>query len=456
MPEIVRRIALSRRTVLRGLGASVALPFLDAMTPTFAAPDGPSAAAARPTRLVFVYTPNGMTMPDWTPGAEGELGALPHLLEPLAAAKSEIAVLSGLTLDGARAHADGPGDHARAAGAYLTGVHPKKTGGADLRAAMSVDQIAAAKIGETTSLRSLELGLEPGALAGECDSGYSCAYTNNLSWLAPSTPLVKTVDPRQAFDRLFGGDDALLSPEERARRAEEDASVLDFALTDAKRLREKLGASDRRKLDEYLSAVREVEKRIRQAAKAEDAGGPGVASGFARPGAPPKDVAEHLAVMYDLVLLAVATDRTRVVTFMLGNEGSNRSYPFLGVPDAHHAISHHGRDPEKVAKIRKINRWQMDRFAEFVEKLRKAQDGDAPLLDRTIVVFGSGIADGDRHDHHDLPILVAGGRAAGLRLGRHVRSAKETPLANLWLRLLDAVNVRVPSFGDSTGRLSAV
>ncbi|MCE9636297.1 MAG: DUF1552 domain-containing protein [Planctomycetes bacterium] len=454
MSLVHRGPQVSRRTVLRGVGAAVGLPLLDAMVsavPAFAGTGDDPAAS----RLVVVYAPNGKHMADWTPSAEGDTFAMPYLLEPLEPLRKQIAVWSGLTADGARAHGDGPGDHARAAGAFLTGTHPRKTGGADLKAGVSLDQIVAAKIGQGTDLPSLELGLEGGRPSGECDSGYSCAYSNNLAWRSESSPLAKEVNPQQVFDRLFA--DAGATDAQREQRRAERRSVLDFALDDAKRLDAKLGASDRRKLDEYLTAVRDLEQRIDRAAAA-GAPGAAISGGVPRPAGVPADHREHVRVMYDLVVMAFRADRTRVVTLMLGNEGSNRSYAFLGVPEGHHDLSHHGGDAAKQAKIRTINRFQMEEFAAFLARLKAAREDDgqaggASLLDRSIVIYGSAISDGNAHDHGNLPILVAGGRA-GPRTGFHRRVPKETPLANLYLSVLDHLNVRVTTFGDATGRLT--
>lgn len=447
--NVHRGLHVSRRTVLRGLGAAVALPLLDAMVPAFAKGDD----AAAVSRFVVVYAPNGKHMPDWTPAAEGDAFRMPYLLEPLEPLRKDVAVLSGLTADGARPHGDGPGDHARAAGAFLTGAHPRKTGGADLRAGVSVDQVAARKLGEGADLRSLELGLEGGRPSGECDSGYSCAYSNNLAWATDTAPLAKETDPRQVFDRLFG--DGAQSDADRARRAAERRSVLDFALEDATKLRARLGAADRRKVDEYLTAVRELEQRIDRAAAgpADRANLP--VGGLARPAGPPGDFREHARLMYRLIVLALRTDRTRVVTLMLGNEGSNRSYAFLGVPEGHHDVSHHGGDAAKQAKIRAINRFHVEEFAAFLTALRDAKEDASSVLDRSLVVYGSAISDGNAHDHGDLPILVAG-HAGGFKGGFHRRVKRETPVANLYLSLLDRLNVRATTFGDATGRLDGV
>jgi hypothetical protein len=436
---------LERRTFLRGAGAALGLPLLEAMLPRALAQDPP-----RPLRVVFVFMPNGVHVPDWAPAAEGPLDALPYLFEPLAPHRESTLVLSGLTLDGGRAHKDGPGDHARAAASFLTGAHPRKTGGADIEAGVSIDQLLAPALGRSTRFASLELGTEPSAQSGACDSGYSCAYSSNISWRTPTTPLAKDHSPRRVFERLFG-DGQALSPEERARRDRARRSVLDLALDDARRLRARLGGGDRAKLDEYMTAVREVEQRITraQAAPTADRDDP--------PPRRPADYGEHIRLMYDLTRLAFEADATRVVTFMVGNAGSNRSYHELGVPDGHHDLSHHGRDPEKQEKLRRINRFHVEQLAHFLEGLSRTKDGPggATLLDNTLVLFGSGLGDGDRHNHDDLPILLCGrGAGVGARSGRHVRYPAETPLCGLYLWLLGKAGVRAGEFGDASRPLA--
>jgi Protein of unknown function (DUF1552) len=441
---------LTRRGFLRGAGAAIALPCLESLP----APRGlrQPAAAQRPTRALFVFSPNGKTMPDWTPAEEGAGFELPFLLEPLEPHRSKLLVLSGLDLDGAIAHGDGPGDHARGSAAFLTGAHPFKTGGANIRAGVSVDQVIAAKIGGETRFRSLELGCEGGKQAGDCDSGYSCVYTTNVSWRTATAPATKETSPEAAFRRLFSGPDDGLTPEQAESRRARRASVLDFVLEDARRLAKALGADDRRKLDDYMTSVRELEIRIRNVS----APVPGLPAGAAAPACAADDYAERVRLMYDLVALAFRADLTRVATLMLANAGSNLSYRFLDVPEGHHHLSHHGKDPEKIAKVRKINRFQTEQLARFLGTLAKTQDGDASLLDRAIVLYGCAITDGDRHDHVDLPILVAGAGNGTLSSGRHVRFRKGTPLANLHLSILDRMNVRATSFGDSTGRLAGI
>jgi len=436
--------AIPRRTFLKGAGAALALPLLEGMLPAPCLAGEP----AGPVRLLFVFTPNGMHMPDWTPATEGADFGLPYLLEPLAPWREQLFVPSGLALDNARSKGDGPGDHARAGAAFLTTAHPKKTGGADIRLGVSVDQVAAAKVGRATRFPSLELGTEPSRQAGACDSGYSCAYSSNVSWRTPTQPLAKEVDPRLVFERLFLTEEARLSPEERERRRRYRRSVLDLVGEDAARLSGRLGRTDRRKLGEYAHGVRELERQI-EAAAAEAAELPD----FDAPRRAPRDYGRHVRLMYDLVGLAFEADLTRVATIMVGNAGSNRSYRDLGVPEGHHSLSHHGGDAEKQAKIRRINRWHTEQLAHLVERLATTPEGDGSLLDRTLVVYGSGIGDGNRHNHDDLPILLIGGAKAGVTPGRHVRYRRDTPLANLYLALLARAGVHAGSFGDSDGPL---
>jgi hypothetical protein len=434
---------LSRRAVLRGLGTALALPWLEAMG-TLTASAGPPVRKF-PNRMAFLYVPNGKHMADWTPKAEGAGFELPYTLEPLKAVRDDLLVLTNLTVDKARPHGDGGGDHARALAAYLTGCQARKTDGADIRAGISVDQVAAGRIGDQTRLASLEVGCERGAMAGNCDSGYSCVYSSTISWRSATNPLPKEVDPKLIFDRLFGaGKDS-----DRARRDQNRKSVLDFVQEDAGSLRQKLGASDQRKLDEYISAVRDVEQRIARAEKLP----PAKAPDYARPAGVPAAYQEHVRLLCDLVVLAFQTDVTRVCTFVLANEGSNRPYPFIGVPEGHHDLSHHGNDHKKQMKIREINRFHVSQYAYLLGKLRAIKEGDGTLLDHCMVAYGSGNSDGNAHNHDDLPVLLAGKAGGTLRTGRHLRYPKDTPLNNLWLSMLDRVGVAVPELGDSTGRL---
>jgi hypothetical protein len=433
---------VDRRTVLRGLGAAVALPWLETLAARAAGPE----KTTFPTRMAVLYVPNGKHMPDWTPKTEGPLTELPATLEPLKAVKDDINILSGLTADKARAHGDGPGDHARALAAFLTGCQARKTDGTDIRLGTSADQVAASRIGDQTRLASLEIGCEPGAMAGNCDSGYSCVYSSTISWRSATTPNPKEVNPKLVFERLFGaGKDS-----DRAKRNAKSKSVLDFVCEDASDLRRQLGGTDQRKLDEYFTAVREVEDRI---ARIEKMPPVEVPAGTEKPTSMPAKYDEHMRIMCDLFVLAFQTDVTRITTFVLANEGSNRPYPFLGITDGHHYLSHHGRDAKKQAKIAQINKFHVTQLAYILTKLKAIPEGEESLLDHCMIAYGSANGDGDRHNHDDLPILLAGKGSGTIKTGRHVRYPRETPLNNLWLSMLDRMTVKVERLGDATGRL---
>ncbi len=437
---------LARRSFLRGMGVTVALPFLDAMSPVLSAA-GRVGAAAAPRRIAFVYVPNGIIMKDWTPAAEGTAFEFPRILKPLEANRKDLMVLSGLTHNTGRALGDGPGDHARAAASFLTGIHPKKTAGADISLGVSVDQIAAQKVGGATRFASLELGCEDGRLVGNCDSGYSCAYSNSISWRSSTTPLPPEVNPRAVFERLFG--DASETPEVRAKRLAYNKSILDFVLDDTQRLKGDLGKTDRRKLDEYLDAVREIERRIEMAEHDSKQFTPTIE----KPEGVPVEFADHVRLMFDLMTLAFQADLTRISTFMIGREGSTRTYREIGVSDAHHPLTHHRGNPEWIEKVAKINCFHLEQFAYFINKMKTTPDGDGTLLDHLMVVYGSGIADGNQHTHNDLPVVLAGAGSGALRPGRHVRYPKETPMTNLYVAMLDHMGVTPEKVGDSTGEL---
>ncbi|MEM9825875.1 MAG: DUF1552 domain-containing protein [Planctomycetota bacterium] len=460
---------LDRRTVLRGLGTALALPLLESMTPravastAAASASTASGAAMPPLRMAFLYVPNGMHMPDWTPQSAGgdptgtaakieRLDQLPKTLDVIARHRSRLSVLSGLTLDGARAHGDGGGDHARSVAAFLTGAHPKKTNGADIQNGVSVDQVAAAAIGDRTPFSSLELGLEASAQAGNCDSGYSCAYASNMSWRGPTNPVAKEIDPGAVFDRLFAGQ--IKSETKRAKSVREKyrKSILDFALQDAKRLHAKLPTVDRRKLEEYLYSVREIEKRLGNTDRL-DINESGVPD-YPRPSGVPRQLAKHAELMLDVMTLAMQTDNTRILSFMFANAGSNRSYPEIDVNEGHHESSHHGKSPHKQANIAAINRFHIERLGYFLDRLAAIPEGDGTLLDHSMIVYGSGISDGDRHNHDDLPILMAGGGGQRMPLGQHLRYRNGTPLCNLYLWMMQQMGVPADQFGDSTGVLS--
>jgi hypothetical protein len=438
---------IDRRTVLRGAGIALALPWLEAM----GAPRAWGARAPAPRRLVFVFAPNGFHMPDWTPASTADDFALPRLLEPLAPVRDRVLVLSGLAHDNARAKGDGPGDHARSAACFLTGAHPKKTAGADIRCGVSADQLAAQRLGTATRFASIELGTEPARQSGDCDSGYSCAYSSCVSWRTPHQPVASEIRPKLVFDRLFGAGPGTETPEGRERRWRERRSILDWVAADAERLRGQLGATDRRKLAEYQDSVREVERQVAALAT----GGPDAATAGALqlPEGVPTDYRAHVRLQYELLALALRLDLTRVATFMVANEGSNRNYGFVGAPGGHHHLSHHGGDPDKIEGIRRINRFHVELFVEFVQKLAAIAEGDGTLLDGCAVVFGSAIADGNAHNHDDLPLLVAGRAGGAITTGRHLRFPAGTPACNLFVSLLGTAGVKVPSFGDSTGPL---
>ena len=442
------RIHISRRTVLRGMGTALALPLLEGMIPRTAF--GGAAEGTAPVRMAFLYVANGMHMPDWTPESEGEL-KLSKTLAALEEYRSRMLVLSGLTLNGGRALGDGPGDHARSVASFLTGAHPRKTEGKDIKNGVSVDQVAAGKIGHLTRFASLELGCEPSAQSGNCDSGYSCMYTSNLSWRSETQPMTKEVNPRSLFDRLFGND---VSEEQKKSRALRDAdrkSILDFVLEDARGLEVRLGATDKQKLDEYLHAVRQLEKRLQETEK--------LATleidvpDFPRPAGVPKDNDEHVRLMMDMLVHALATDSTRVLSFMYTNDSSNRNYKQVGVPQGHHDLSHHGGDQEKQAKIATINRHHVSHLKYFLDQLAAVKENERSLLDNSMIVYGSGIGDGDRHNHDDLPVMIAGSGGGALQTGRHVRYPKETPMTNLYLSLLDVMGAKTDRLADSTGML---
>ncbi|MBU6275111.1 MAG: DUF1552 domain-containing protein [Planctomycetes bacterium] len=437
---------LSRRTVLRGLGTSLALPLLDCMRPVSAA----AAGAAAPVRMAFLYVPNGVHMQDWTPATTGGDFPLSCILEPLSDLRGKFSIHTGLAHDKAKANGDGPGDHARALATFLTGTQARKTAGADIRAGVSVDQLAAHHLGKRTRFPSLEIGTEGGGQSGSCDSGYSCVYSANIAWRNETQSVPKESNPRLIFERLFAGGRPGESAEARARREQHELSILDFVQDEAKALERRVGGADRRKLDEYFSAVREVERRIEAAASAASE----TALGMARPEGIPDSYQDHIRLLGDLLVLSFQTDATRVSTFVFANEGSNRSYAFMGVPEGHHDLSHHGNDPGKQDKIRRINYFHVEQLAYLLRRLDAVQEGDGTLLDHSMLLYGSGIGDGNRHNHNDLPILLAGGAGGAVKQGVHVVHPTDTPLTNLFLGMLDAVGCHAERLGDSTGRIN--
>ena len=447
---IITKKSLQRRSFLRGLGCSLALPLLDSMIPAFAAPARAGAGSA--TRMAFLYVPNGIIMKDWTPQTEGAGFEFPRTLKPVESFRENLLVLSDLDHQNGFSLGDGAGDHARAGATWLTGVHPKKTQGADIQAGISVDQIAAKEFGKLTPLPSLELGLEDNKMVGNCDSGYSCAYSNTLCWSSPSTPLPPEMNPRAVFERLFGDGDTT-DPVVRAREARQDRSILDFVNADATRLGLSLGASDKRKLGEYMDSVREIERRIQMAEK-HDAETAGLIPAVDRPAGIPPTFEEHIQLMFDLITVAFQADLTRVVTLMIGREGGNRTYPEIGVPDAHHGLSHHFNDPAKIERLQKIDQHHVEMLAYFLGKLREAKDGDGTLLDHSMILYGSSLSDGNRHQHDHLPALLAGGGSGRIKGGRHLRYPKGTPMTNLYMSMLDVVGVHAEKIGDSNGEVA--
>jgi hypothetical protein len=443
---IVTRKAIARRTMLRGLGATLALPLLDGMVPAFTPL---LKSAARPvSRLGVVYVPMGAVMNNWTPTTEGAAFEMSPILEPIAPFRSRILVLSNLDNAPAVARLGEPaGGHGRIGGAFLTGVHAKPTEGADFETGVSFDQIAAAHLGQQTELSSLELGLEVSGLAGACDVGYSCAYVNTLCWRSPTSPLPMENNPRAVFERLFGDSDTT-DPAARRARMERDRSILDSITETVGDLRKSLGARDRAKLTDYLEAIRDVERRI-QRSEAESARQLPVVE---RPtGSIGASFEEYAKLMFDLQVLAYQCDLTRVISFMIGKELSSRTYPEIGVPDQHHPLSHHQNDPQKLEKLTRINAFHMSLFAYYLNRLQSTEDGEGSLLDHVMLLYGSGMSNSNLHIPHKLPILVAGGRDyfAG---GRHLRFADGTPVTNLYLTMLNKIGVAVDTIGDSTGQ----
>jgi Protein of unknown function (DUF1552) len=439
---------LSRRTLLRGLGTTLALPLLDSMVPALKA--AKTTAAAAPVRLGFVYVPNGIIPGAWTPTAEGTSFEFMRSMKAIEPFREHLLVLSGLAQINGRALGDGAGDHARAGATWLTGVHPAKTEGAGIHAGVSADQIAAKELGKSTQLASLEVGMDSPSLAGNCDSGYSCAYTNTLSWRGPTTPMPMEMNPRALFERLFGDGDST-DPAARLTSLKQQSSILDYITGDLDRMESNLGPRDRGKLTEYLDSIRDIERRIQ---KAEEQNATMKVPVVERPAGVPADFDEHARLMMDLQVIALQADLTRVITFMIGREGSNRSYRQIGVSDGHHSVTHHQNDPEKIEKVTKIDTYHVKLLAYYLDKLKSTRDGDGSLLDHSLILYGSSICDGNKHTHHDLPLVMAGGAAGQVKGGRHIRFAEETPMNNLLLTMLDKAKVPVPEkLGDSTGEL---
>jgi len=445
---LITKMHLSRRTVLKGFGATLALPLLDSMVPALTALDKTAAAPVR--RFGVFYVPNGMSMPYWFPKSPGPIDQLPPTLSSLQELKDRVLLMGGLA-DEAANLVKGGGDHARSAGTFLTGVPFKITAGADVYASVSMDQIAAREFEKQTQLASLELGIESNAMLGSCDGGASCAYTNTIAWRTPTTPLPIENDPRAVFERLFG---TTGSTDRGARmaRIRRDRSILDFVSAEAASLGKVIGPQDKAKLTEYFDSVRDIERRIQMAEEQNTRELPVVD----QPAGVPADYAEHAKLMMDLLLLAYQTDMTRISTFMLAREVSARSYPEIGVSDSHHPLSHHQDEAAKLERLYKINEYQFRQFAYLVKKLAAIPEGDGMMLDHTLFLYGTGISDSNTHFHDDLPVALVGGTAAGIRGGRYVRHAKATPLTNLHVTILENLGVPVERIGDSTGRLSTL
>jgi len=443
---MITRKALPRRTFLKGMGTAVALPFLDAMMPAFAAAQ--TTKAARPVRMAFVYVPNGIDMRHWNPSYEGELGKLPQTLVPMEPFRKDITLLGNLTHNTGRALLDGAGDHGRCSGSYLTGVQVKKTV-VDIKASVSCDQLVANAIGKQTRFPSLEVGLEDARQAGDCDSGYSCAYTNNLAWRNETQPLPPILDPRSLFDRLFG-EDAALSPAARAEKNKYRRSILDFIAEDTQSLQKSLGPSDKRKLDQYLGSIRDIELQIEKTAMDNVQVDPQME----KPYGIPQDFAEHFKLMTDMITIAFQADLTRVVTFLVTREGTSRSYREIGISDGHHPLTHHRNQIELMDKVAKINLYHVQQFSRWVETLKNTQEPGGSILDNSMIVYGAGLSDGNAHLHHDLPTMIAGRGGDFIKPGKRIMFRKETPMCNLFLTMMDRMGVPMEQFGDSTGHLT--
>ena len=446
---IIKKLSLPRRTMLRGMGAAIALPLLDSMVPAMSVLAKTPAAPVK--RLGFIYLPNGAVMQAWTPSGEGGVLELSPTLSPLSPFRDETIVYSRLAHGQAEPLGDGNGEHSRASSVWLNGVHPKQTEGADVEAGVTVDQVAASVLGAETPLPSLELAIDLDFLVGNCENGYSCAYMNTVSWRTATTPLPMENNPRVVFERLFGDGG---TRDERLSEMRKDRSILDSVTDDLSQIERDLGHGDRARIEQYLDAVRAVERQIQLSEKqgAESL----LPENLARPAGIPDSYEDHVKLMFDLVSLAYQADLTRVFTFMVGRELGGRTYPQIGVPDPHHGLSHHRSDPEKLAKLAKINRHHVELFTHFLSQLQETPDGEGSLLDTSIMLYGAGLGDSNDHLHYDLPVLTVGGSAAGMRGGRHLMYPKDTPMTNLFLSMLGKAGLRTEELGDSTGRLEAL
>jgi len=441
---LVFKKSIPRRAFLRGAGTALALPLLDAMVPAFASPAETAAKTAK--RLSFFTVPNGMIMEKWTPAAVGSSFELTPIMEPFAAFKDRMLIIGGLANNEARKlEFEINGDHPRACSAYLTCTHPKMTSGADIRCGVSVDQIAARELGKHTQLASLEMGLES-TLIGACESAYSCVYYNTIVWSTPTTPLPTENRPRAIFERLVGD---TTNSAERAARLAENRSILDWVSEDLNRLMRSVGESDRFKLDQYAEAVRSVERRIQLAEEQASRELPKME----KPIGVPEKFSDYAKLMLDLQVLAFQADMTRVSTFVFGHEMTGRAYPELGFGDPHHALTHHQGDAAKIDKVLRINIFHAALFRYFLEKMQSVPEGDGTLLDHSLISYGSPLSDGNMHMHKDLPVMFIAGGVAGIRGGRHVRYPQDTPMANLYLALLEKLGIELHKFGDSTGKL---
>jgi hypothetical protein len=459
-PDRDHLAALNRRGFLRGVGACLALPAFESLpgavgAATLAGGSAPATTATgAPLRMAFVYFPNGAIQPNWWPESEGEDFALSRTLRPLEPVRHQLQVLGGMDHVNATPGRDGAGDHARASGTFLTGVRVKKTAGADIHAGVSIDQVAAGKVGHLTRFPSLELTCDAVRKSGNCDSGYSCAYQYNLAWKSPSTPVPPEPNPRLLFERLFGSGPHGQRADSLKRRRQQQRSILDFVLEDAGELGRQLTAADRRKLDEYLGSIRDVEKRIAQAERLGEATpDPDVET----PVGVPPNYEDYVQLMFDLLVLAFQTDSTRIATFLLANEGSNRTFPELAIAEGHHSLTHHQNKAEMIEKVAQIDLWYTTQLGRFLTKLEQTKDIDGrSLLDNSMIVYGSGNSDGNRHTHVNLPVLLAGGGGGSLTPGRFVNHGS-VPMSNLFLGMVERMGVHgLERFGDSTGRLDAI
>ena len=446
---MIKSLQIPRRTFLRGLGTAIALPTLEAMLPSRAVAAGNKKF---PTRMAFIYIPNGVVQENWNVTGEGKDFGFSHILEPLSQHRENLTVFSGLSHQKAYSNGDGAGDHARANATFLTGCQARKTSGADIKLGVSVDQVAARKLVGKTRFPSLELSSDGARLSGRCDSGYSCAYQFNLSWKNETTPMPPESDPKAVFDRLFSGGSKKDIDENKQRRERYRKSVLDFAMEDARRLEKRLGYTDKQKLGEYLDSIREIERGIEVASRS----GVDLPDGYRAPSGKPRDFGEHVRLMADMMALAFQTDSTRVATYLLAHDGDNRSYPHLGVRQGHHSISHHRNNKEKLTALTKINRYHCTLLAHFLDRLKAIKEGEGTLLDHSMIVYGAAIGNPDRHTHHDLPLLLAGKGNGAFQGGRHARYPSRTPMANLFLNMLDIMGVPADRLGDSTGRLKGL